>query len=238
MTDVDAGAGGGDDHDASAPDPAGTGLAPTPLEVLDLSPEVWRIVAVAGVEMELPSANPEVVLHEAQDPWRELRIPVGMAEGTAIAFAFRGIDTPRPLTHELVTEILDRHDVSIEAVRITVRRGQVFFAEIDTMGPRGGGSSRAAPPMPSPWPCASGCPPRSWWPNGCSPVPTPRPGWSQKARHRPEVAPDGAGQDGIARGWGAVSGRRPAPRARRPVPPVGRWPGRPRWRARPRRRSA
>jgi bifunctional DNase/RNase len=111
--------------------------ARTPLEVLDLSPEQWRIVAVAGVEMELPSANPEVVLHEAQDPWRELRIPVGLAEGTAIAYAFRSIETPRPLTHAIVTEIFDRHSVSIEAVRITVRRGQVFFAEIDTMSPRG-----------------------------------------------------------------------------------------------------
>ncbi len=146
MTDVDAGAAAADDHEASAPDQMGAALAPTPLEVLDLSPEVWRIVAVAGVEMDLPSANPEVVLHEAQDPWRELRIPVGMAEGTAIAFAFRAIDTPRPLTHELVTEILDRHDVSIEAVRVTVRRGQVFFAEIDTMGPRG---RRVLPCRPS-----------------------------------------------------------------------------------------
>ncbi len=125
------------DLEVSAQEPSPPGLAPTPLEVLDLSPEEWRIVAVAGVEMELPSPNPEIVLHEAQDPWRELRIPVGLAEGTAIAYAFRGIDTPRPLTHELVTEILDRHDISIEAVRITVRRGQVFFAEIDTTGPRG-----------------------------------------------------------------------------------------------------
>ena len=103
-------------------------------------------MAVAGVEMELPSANPEIVLHEAQDPWRELRIPVGVAEGTAIAYAFRSIDTPRPLTHEMVTEILDRHDVSIEAVRITVRRGQLFFAEVDTMGPRG---RRVVPCRPS-----------------------------------------------------------------------------------------
>ena len=94
-------------------------------------------MAVVGVEMDLPNANPEVVLHEAQDPWRELRIPVGLAEGVAIAFAFRGIDTPRPLTHELVTDILNRHSVGIEAVRITVRRGQSFFAEIDTMGPNG-----------------------------------------------------------------------------------------------------
>ncbi len=127
-------------------DGAPIGMPRTPLEALDLSPETWRIVAVAGVEMELPTVNPEVVLHEAQDPWRELRIPVGMAEGTAIAFAHRGIDTPRPLTHELVTDILDRHDVSVAAVRITVRRGQVFFAEIDTMGPRG---RRVLPCRPS-----------------------------------------------------------------------------------------
>ena len=45
-----------------------------------------------------------------------------------------------------MTEILDRHDVSIEAVRITVRRGQVFFAEIDTMGPHG---RRVLPCRPS-----------------------------------------------------------------------------------------
>jgi hypothetical protein len=121
-------------------------VARTPLETLALSPEEWRIVAVAGVDMDLPSANPEIVLHEAQDPWRELRIPVGLAEGTAIAYAFRSIDTPRPLTHEMVTEILDRHDVSIEAVRITVRRGQQFLAEIDTMGPRG---RRVVPCRPS-----------------------------------------------------------------------------------------
>ena len=131
-------AGGGDD--------AATGLPPTPLETLALSPQEWRIVAVAGVDMELPSANPEIVLHEAQDPWRELRIPVGLAEGTAIAYAFKSIDTPRPLTHEMVTEILDRHDVSIEAVRITVRRGRLFFAELDTMGPRG---RRVVPCRPS-----------------------------------------------------------------------------------------
>jgi len=131
---------------AGGGDGAVTGLPPTPLETLALSPEEWRIVAVAGVDMELPSANPEIVLHEAQDPWRELRIPVGLAEGTAIAYAFKSIDTPRPLTHAMVTEILDRHDVSIEAVRITVRRGQLFFAEIDTMGPRG---RRVVPCRPS-----------------------------------------------------------------------------------------
>jgi uncharacterized protein len=146
-TDADTDAGGDPepagavDDAPRAPDP-GAGAEPTSA----IPPESWRIVAVAGVSMELPSANPEVVLNEAQDPWRELRIPVGLAEGTAIAYAVRGIDTPRPLTHALVTEILDRHDISVAAVRITVRRGQLFFAEIDTVGPRG---RRVVPCRPS-----------------------------------------------------------------------------------------
>jgi len=109
-------------------------------------PDVWCLVAVAGVEMELPGPNPEVVLHETQEPWRELRIPVGLAEGTAIAYAWRGIPTPRPLTHELFAEVLERHDVTVAALRITARRGQLFLAELDTMGPRG---RRVMPCRPS-----------------------------------------------------------------------------------------
>jgi uncharacterized protein len=108
---------------------------PTPLEVLDLSPEQWRIVAVAGVEMDLPSANPEVVLHEAQDPWRELRIPVGLAEGTAIAAALRRMDSPRPLTHELFSRVLQQAGIDVIALRLVGREDGVYLAELDLMTP-------------------------------------------------------------------------------------------------------
>ncbi|MGA2522223.1 MAG: bifunctional nuclease family protein [Acidimicrobiales bacterium] len=111
-----------------------------------IDPESWRIVAVADVVMELPRANPEIVLHEAQHPWRELRIPVALTEGAAIAYALRGVDTPRPLTHDLFSDVLGRHGVTVEAVRVTLRRGQVFFAELDTMGPKG---RRVVPCRPS-----------------------------------------------------------------------------------------
>lgn len=100
-------------------------------------PERWRLVTVAGISMELPSTNPEIELRESAPPYRELRIPVGLAEGTAIAYAWRGMKTPRPLTHDLIIEVLSSHQVSLEAVRITRRVGQVYFAEIDTMGPKG-----------------------------------------------------------------------------------------------------
>jgi hypothetical protein len=60
-----------------------------------------------------------------------------MADGNAIAFAWRGLTTPRPLTHALFTDVLERHGVQLEAVRITARRGRSYFAELDTVGPRG-----------------------------------------------------------------------------------------------------
>ena len=97
----------------------------------------WRLVTVAGVRMELPAAHPEVLLQESDAPWRQLRIPVGLAEGTAIAYALKAIPTPRPLTHELMADVFERHGVAVEALRITARQGAVFLAEIDTMGPRG-----------------------------------------------------------------------------------------------------
>jgi bifunctional DNase/RNase len=102
-----------------------------------LDPGTWRLAVVAGVRMDLPGEHPEVLVHEAVSPWRELAIPVGMADGNAIAFAWRGLTTPRPLTHALFTDVLERHGVQLEAVRITARRGRSYFAELDTVGPRG-----------------------------------------------------------------------------------------------------
>jgi bifunctional DNase/RNase len=102
-----------------------------------LDPGTWRLAVVAGVRMDMPGEHPEVLVHEAVSPWRELAIPVGMAEGNAIAYAWRGLTTPRPLTHALFTEVLERHNVQLEAVRITARRGRSYFAELDTVGPRG-----------------------------------------------------------------------------------------------------
>jgi uncharacterized protein len=105
------------DEDDQSPDPAD---------------QVWRVATVVGVYMDLPSQYPEVVLQEQDPPWRELRIPVGLPEGTALSYAHKGLDTPRPLTHQLFSEVIERHGVSIEAVRITARRSGIFHAELDT----------------------------------------------------------------------------------------------------------
>jgi len=96
-----------------------------------------RVVTLTEVRVDLPSEHPEVVLQESEPPRRRLRFPVGFAEGRALAYALRGIPTPRPLTHQLLAELLDRHGVDVSALRITGRSGTTYLAELDTLGPRG-----------------------------------------------------------------------------------------------------
>jgi uncharacterized protein len=111
------------------------GLDSTPR--LDGDDEVWHVVEVESVEIELPGSHPEVVLAEKGPPWRRLRMPVGFTEANAIAYALRGIQVQRPLTHDLMTELLERHNVEVAALRITARHNGVFFGELETMGSAG-----------------------------------------------------------------------------------------------------
>ena len=104
---------------------------------LDGNAEIWHIVEVEDVELELPGSHPEVVLVEKQPPWRRLRIPVGFTEANAIAYALKGIEVARPLTHDLMTELLERHNVEVAALRITARHNGIYFGELETMGPAG-----------------------------------------------------------------------------------------------------
>ncbi|MHB8262379.1 MAG: bifunctional nuclease family protein [Acidimicrobiales bacterium] len=97
----------------------------------------WSVVLVDDVRMELPSSNPVVVLREQDAPWRELHIPVGLAEGNYIAYGTKKIATPRPLVHDLMLDLLERHQVSVEAARIVGVKGKLFLAELETMGPKG-----------------------------------------------------------------------------------------------------
>jgi hypothetical protein len=89
------------------------------------------------IVLVLPSTHPVVVLQEADVPYRELRIPIGGPEGIAIGYAARQVTTPRPLTHELMTQLLERFNLSLDVVRITGLAGGTFTAELTVSGPAG-----------------------------------------------------------------------------------------------------
>jgi bifunctional DNase/RNase len=88
-----------------------------------------RELSVVGVRVELPSQQPIVLLKEV-DGDRYLPIWIGAVEATAIAFAQQGIVTARPMTHDLMRDLLTSLDRPLESVTITDLRDGVFYAEL------------------------------------------------------------------------------------------------------------
>lgn len=88
-----------------------------------------REVSLVGVRVELPSNQPIVLLKEA-DGDRYLPIWIGAVEATAIAFALQGIETPRPMTHDLLRDILSEVDIEVDRIVISELVDQTFYAVI------------------------------------------------------------------------------------------------------------
>lgn len=82
---------------------------------------------VIGVRVEMPSNQPIVLLKEI-DGSRFLPIWVGAVEATAIAFAQQGVQPPRPLTHDLMSNLLEVFDATLTAVHLTEIKDGVFYA--------------------------------------------------------------------------------------------------------------
>ena len=84
---------------------------------------------LVGVRVELPANQPIVLLKESTGS-RYLPIWIGAVEATAIAFALQGVETPRPLTHDLFVDVLGEMDVALAAVHVTDLRDGTFYAEL------------------------------------------------------------------------------------------------------------
>ena len=86
-------------------------------------------VDVMGVRLQLPDNAPVVLLKE-RDGERVLPIWIGAAEAAAIAFGLEGQRPERPLTHDLLIDILTSGGVDLERVEITSMVEHVFFADL------------------------------------------------------------------------------------------------------------
>lgn len=86
---------------------------------------------LVGVRVELPSNTPIALLRERSGARRVLPIFIGGPEATAIAFALEEVVTPRPMTHDLMRDLLEDLGVSIESVAVTELRDRTFYAEIE-----------------------------------------------------------------------------------------------------------
>ena len=88
-----------------------------------------REVEVVGVRVEMPTNQPLVLLRETEGT-RYLPIWIGAVEASAIAYAQEGAETPRPLTHELMQQVVVALGDELEEVRIVDVRDGVFFASL------------------------------------------------------------------------------------------------------------
>ena len=86
-----------------------------------------REVDVIGVRVETPSNQPIVLLREVSGD-RYLPIWIGAVEATAIAFAQQGVVPPRPLTHDLMKDLLAATGNDLTEVRITEMKDGIFYA--------------------------------------------------------------------------------------------------------------
>ena len=88
-----------------------------------------REMDVVGVRVEMPSNQPIVLLREVSGE-RYLPIWIGAVEATAIAFAQQGVVPPRPLTHDLMKDLLTATGHELTEVQITEVRDGIFFADL------------------------------------------------------------------------------------------------------------
>ena len=88
-----------------------------------------NLVEVKRISYYPPSKGYAVLLQE-KDGTRSLPIIVGSSEAQAIALYLEGVDMPRPMTHDLLINVLEILDSEINRVSIARMDNGTFFAEI------------------------------------------------------------------------------------------------------------
>jgi len=86
-------------------------------------------MVIYGVSFDMVGKQP-IVLLKAVETNRFLPIWIGHPEAAAILMKLQGSSTPRPMTHDLITETLSELDAQCTRVAITELRDNTFYASI------------------------------------------------------------------------------------------------------------
>jgi bifunctional DNase/RNase len=88
-----------------------------------------REVQIYGVSFDMVGKQPIVLLKTVDDN-RYLPIWIGHPEAAAILMKLQGADTPRPMTHDLMVDMLDQVETKVERITVNELRDNTFFATI------------------------------------------------------------------------------------------------------------
>ena len=91
---------------------------------MEISVELAKTIINEEIDQQI------IVLREINDPQRSFPIVIGMGEIFAIDRRMKGISLPRPLTHDLLEQVIERMGGVIQKVVISDLREHTFFATI------------------------------------------------------------------------------------------------------------
>ena len=86
-------------------------------------------MVIYGVSFDMVGKQP-IVLLKTVDSNKFLPIWIGHPEAAAILMKLQGATTPRPMTHDLVTDMLTELDVTCTRVSVTELKENTFYASI------------------------------------------------------------------------------------------------------------
>ncbi len=87
-------------------------------------------VKIRALMMDPNSGTPIIILKDVESDTM-LPIWVGAYEANAIALEIEKISPPRPMTHDLLRNLIAQLDIHVERVVVTNLRDNTFYAEIE-----------------------------------------------------------------------------------------------------------
>jgi len=84
-----------------------------------------------------PITNMPIIVLRDPDGGRILPIWVGVFEANAIALQMENVQTPRPMTHDLLKSLLDGLEAHVERIVVCDLRDNTFYAAIHLVSARG-----------------------------------------------------------------------------------------------------
>jgi len=86
-------------------------------------------VILRAVRVDVGTATPLLLLEEVGGS-RVLPIFIGAPEATAIAYALQNVDTPRPMSHDLLGNVIGALGAQLFSVEITNLQDNTFYANL------------------------------------------------------------------------------------------------------------
>lgn len=93
-------------------------------------------MAIKGVVPDPVTNMPVVILREVAGD-RILPIWIGIFEGNAIELQREGVQTPRPMTHDLLKTVIEELGGQVERVVVSALKENTFYATLRVVSPRG-----------------------------------------------------------------------------------------------------